>query len=119
MASGVAQALVARGATVPTGRRERRHRSRDRRLPVPVSARARAHDGGPTAAVPFWLPAWLVAGVWGLTQFLATWQSVLAPTALEGGVAYMAHFAGFALGLATISVFADRRNPEYQRLYGR
>ncbi|MCW2960083.1 MAG: putative integral rane protein [Thermoleophilia bacterium] len=71
----------------------------------------------PPIPLLLWLPAWLVAGVWGITQFLATWQSVFAPTALDGGVAYMAHFAGFALGLATVGFLADRRNPAYDELY--
>jgi hypothetical protein len=30
----------------------------------------------------------------------------------------MAHFAGFAVGLAAVSLFADRRNPAYNELHG-
>jgi membrane associated rhomboid family serine protease len=64
-----------------------------------------------------WLPAWAVAGGWGVLQFLATWQSLFVPAAIDGGVAYMAHLAGFVFGLATVTFFADRRNPQYEQLF--
>jgi membrane associated rhomboid family serine protease len=117
MASGLAQALVGSTATVPQ---------------VGASGAIAAVIGGYlflyprarvlTMVIPpifLWLPAWFVAGTWGLLQLLATWNSIFAPTALDGGVAYMAHFSGFALGLATIAFIADRRNPAYDELYGR
>lgn len=116
MAAGIAQVLVAASATVPT---------------VGASGAIAAVIGAYLFLYPrvriltmvffplfLWLPAWVVAGGWGLLQFLATWQSLFAPAALDGGVAYMAHFAGFALGLATIAFFAERRNPLYEELYG-
>lgn len=116
MAAGLAQALVVPDAAVPT---------------VGASGAIAAVIGAYLFLYPrariltmvffplfLWLPAWIVAGGWGLLQFLATWQSIFAPAALDGGVAYMAHFAGFALGLATIAFFAERRNPHYQALYG-
>jgi len=65
----------------------------------------------------FRIPAWLVAGWWGVEQFLATWQSVFVPGAGNNGVAYMAHLAGFAFGLAVIRS-VGRASPEYHRLYG-
>jgi membrane associated rhomboid family serine protease len=109
MAAGIAQVAVAASATVPT---------------VGASGAIAAIIGGYVLLYPrvpvltmvifpifLWLPAWSVAGGWGLLQFVATWKSLLAPVGLEGGVAYMAHFAGFAIGLATIGFLADRRNP--------
>ena len=63
-----------------------------------------------------WLPAWLVAGIWGLTQFFATTQSIFTPTVETGGVAHMAHLAGFAFGMAIIRQVA-RRNLIYEQLY--
>ena len=111
MGAGIAQVAVAANATSPT---------------VGASGAIAAVIGGylllyprvpmlTMVIFPFfaWLPAWIVAGGWGLLQFIATWRSVFAPAALDGGVAYMAHFAGFAIGVATVALFADRRNPEY------
>ncbi len=116
LASGITQALVAASATAPT---------------VGASGAIAAVIGAYLMLYPrariftlvifplfVWLPAWIVAGGWGLLQFLATWQSLFAPAGLEGGVAYMAHFAGFAIGLATVGFFAERRNPMYEELYG-
>lgn len=116
MAAGLAQALVVPDAAVPT---------------VGASGAIAAVIGAYLLLYPrariftmvffplfLWLPAWLVAGGWGLLQFVATWNSVFAPAGLDGGIAYMAHFAGFATGLATISFFAERRNPHYDALYG-
>jgi membrane associated rhomboid family serine protease len=116
MAAGIAQVLVVPGATVPT---------------VGASGAIAAVIGAYLLLYPrvkvftmvifplfLWLPAWLVAGGWGVLQFLATWRSLFAPAALDGGVAYMAHFAGFALGLAAIPFFAEHRNPAYEELYG-
>lgn len=115
MLAGVAQVAVAAAATVPT---------------VGASGAIAAVIGAYLLLYPrvrvltmvffplfLWLPAWLVAGGWGLLQFFATWQSLFAPAGLDGGVAYMAHFAGFAIGLATITFFADRRNTRYDELY--
>jgi membrane associated rhomboid family serine protease len=116
MAATLGQALVSASATVPT---------------VGASGAIAAVIGAylllyPRARIltvvfiPFvlWVPAWFVAGGWGALQFLATWKSLFAPTALDGGVAYMAHVVGFVLGLSMIGFIADRRNPEYERLYG-
>lgn len=64
-----------------------------------------------------WVPAWIVAGGWGLIQFFATTQAYFAPTASDGGVAYMAHLSGFVLGAIGIRAVA-RRSPQYARLYG-
>jgi membrane associated rhomboid family serine protease len=111
MVSGIAQVAVAASATAPT---------------IGASGAIAAVIGGylllyprvPVFTMVFppifvWLPAWIVAGGWGLLQLLATWLRVFTPASLEGGVAYVAHVAGFAFGLATIRLFADRRNPRY------
>jgi membrane associated rhomboid family serine protease len=116
MLAGVAQVLVASSAVVPI---------------VGASGAIAAVIGGYlllyprvrmlTVVIPpivLWMPAWAVAGGWGLVQFIGTWRSLFAPAGLEGGVAYMAHFAGFAVGLAAVSLFADRRNPAYNELHG-
>jgi membrane associated rhomboid family serine protease len=116
MVAGTAQALVAPNATVPT---------------IGASGAIAAVLGAYLFLYPrakiltlvvfpifLWLPAWLVAGGWGLPQFLATLKGVFSPAGLGGGVAYMAHAAGFATGLATIGFFAERRNPQYEALYG-
>jgi membrane associated rhomboid family serine protease len=116
MAAGLAQILVVPGATVPT---------------VGASGAIAAVLGSYLFLYPrakvftmvffplfLWVPAWLVTGAWGLLQFFATWKSIFAPAGLEGGIAYMAHFAGFAIGLATVQFFAEQRNPNYELLYG-
>jgi membrane associated rhomboid family serine protease len=116
MLAGLAQALAAASATVPT---------------VGASGAIAAVIGAYLFLYPrariltlvifpifLWLPAWVVAGGWGLLQFVATWKSLFAPAALDGGVAYVAHFTGFAIGLAVIPFFAERRNPIYEELYG-
>lgn len=118
MIAGFAQALAAGSATVPT---------------VGASGAIAAVIGAYLYLYPrvkvltwlifpipvfLWLRAWVVAGVWGLLQFLGTWKSIFAPTTLDGGVAYMAHAAGFAIGLLTIGLLADRTNPRYAELYG-
>ncbi len=117
MAAGVAQVVVAAGATAPTV-------GASGAIAAVIGAylflypRVRVLTIVLPIPIPFWTPAWVVAGGWGLLQFLATWKSLFAPAALDGGVAYMAHFAGFAIGLATIGFFAERRNPMYLEHYG-
>lgn len=56
---------------------------------------------------------WIGAGVWGLLELVATWRGLLAPGALDGGIAYVAHVVGFVFGFATVRWFADRRNVAY------
>lgn len=70
------------------------------------------------AIFPIVLPAWIVAGFWGVQQFVATWQTLFVPGgAGHNGIAYMAHLAGFAFGLAMIRSIASS-NPIYHQLYG-
>lgn len=116
MAAGIAQALAAASATVPT---------------IGASGAIAAVIGGYLVLYPrarvltlvffpifLWLPAWVVAGGWGVLQLLATWLSVFAPAGLDGGVAYVAHLGGFLVGVAAIRYFADRRNHIYEAMYG-
>lgn len=111
LVAGLAQVATAPGATTPI---------------VGASGAIAAVIGGylvlyprlPVLTVLFppislWLPAWFVAGGWGVAQLVATWRNILAPAAIEGGVAYMAHVAGFAFGIAVIHVFAEHRNAGY------
>lgn len=62
------------------------------------------------------LPAWVVAGGWGVVQFIATWQSVFVPGAGNNGIAYVAHLAGFLYGMAVVRLVATP-NPLYEQLY--
>lgn len=68
--------------------------------------------------VPMRLPAWLVAGFWGVGQLAGTTQSLFVPTAAEGGIAYMSHLAGFMFGLLVIGRISYR-NPIYDQMYRR
>jgi membrane associated rhomboid family serine protease len=56
------------------------------------------------------LPAVLVLGLWFVMQ-LASGAMALGASSLGGGIAFMAHVAGFALGAAGVSLFAKRRAP--------
>jgi len=49
-----------------------------------------------------WVPAWLLLGLWFLSQFFLPMGS---------GVAWMAHVGGFVAGLALVKLFARRRQP--------
>jgi membrane associated rhomboid family serine protease len=49
-----------------------------------------------------WVPAWLLLGIWFLSQFLVPMGS---------GVAWMAHVGGFVAGLALVKLFSHRRPP--------
>ncbi len=53
------------------------------------------------------LPALLVLGLWFVLQFFSGWLSLSA--SLSGGIAWWAHIAGFAFGLATVKLFERRR----------
>jgi membrane associated rhomboid family serine protease len=55
------------------------------------------------------LPAVVVLGFWFLLQVVSAAADWSAPTGGQGGVAYFAHVGGFAFGLLTIKLFAERR----------
>ena len=56
---------------------------------------------------------WIAAMVWALLEFLTTWRGLLAPGALDGGIAYVAHIVGLVFGFLAVRWFADRRNDAY------
>lgn len=68
------------------------------------------------------IPAVLVLGLWGVTQFFAGLGS-LGNTGATGGVAYAAHIGGFIAGVATglFARFSLKQEPEtaFSRMYGR
>jgi membrane associated rhomboid family serine protease len=49
-----------------------------------------------------WVPAWLLLGLWFLSQFFVPMGS---------GVAWMAHVGGFVAGLALVKLFARTKRP--------
>lgn len=55
------------------------------------------------------LPALLVLGIWFLQQALFGYLDLAQPAGSGGGVAYFAHIGGFVFGLATIHLFARRK----------
>lgn len=66
------------------------------------------------------IPALVLLSLWFLLQFLPAVGQLASPELSEGaGVAYFAHVAGFAFGLATIKLFArrDREVPPASAAY--
>ena len=63
------------------------------------------------------LPAWVVAGFWGISQFLPALDQMFQP-GTGAGVAYIAHLAGFVFGVLVIKFIAER-NPIYEQIYKR
>ncbi|MGE3513429.1 MAG: rhomboid family intramembrane serine protease [Vicinamibacterales bacterium] len=57
------------------------------------------------------LPAILLLGFWFLLQLLSAGASTLASDAGGGGIAFVAHVAGFALGAIGVYVFKKRQPP--------
>lgn len=61
----------------------------------------------------FWVPAWLVLGLWFVGQLLNGAASALSPaTGNVGGVAFWAHVGGFITGLLLIKIM-----PKQNRYY--
>ena len=61
------------------------------------------------------VPALIIAGLWGVGQFVSSMQSLYGPST-GGGVAYMAHLTGFLGGALLIKLFC-RPKESYARLY--
>jgi len=61
------------------------------------------------------LPAWLVLGLWFLTQFLSGTASLAVTTSANtGGVAWWAHVGGFLIGILLLGVMVQKpRYPSY------
>jgi membrane associated rhomboid family serine protease len=55
------------------------------------------------------LPAAVLIGIWFLIQLFSQVGSVVTAQSAGGGVAYMAHVAGFIFGAVTARLFEDRR----------
>jgi membrane associated rhomboid family serine protease len=60
------------------------------------------------------IPAMIMLGIWFVLQFVPAVADVATTDVAgeEGGVAYLAHVGGFIFGLATIKLFANRRQEE-------
>ena len=57
----------------------------------------------------FPVPAWLMLGYWGVSQFLSGAATSLAETAQASGIAFWAHVGGFVVGILLIKLFPQRR----------
>jgi membrane associated rhomboid family serine protease len=62
------------------------------------------------------LPAAVLIGIWFLIQLFSQVGSVVTAQSTGGGVAYMAHVAGFIFGAITAKLFEDRRRIAAQTL---
>jgi hypothetical protein len=58
----------------------------------------------------FHVPAWLMLGYWGISQFLAGAVTSMAETSQTAGIAFWAHVGGFVVGILMIKLFPQRRN---------
>jgi membrane associated rhomboid family serine protease len=65
------------------------------------------------------LPALVVLGLWFVLQLLYGASDLAQPVGAGGGggVAYFAHIGGFAFGLLTIKLFANRVHEDYERAH--
>jgi membrane associated rhomboid family serine protease len=64
----------------------------------------------------FWelieVPAIVLLGFWFLMQLFSAGTIAMTASTEGGGVAFMAHVAGFAFGLVAVFLFRKRREPE-------
>ena len=64
----------------------------------------------------FWelieVPAILLLGFWFLMQLFSAGTIAMTASTESGGVAFMAHVAGFVFGLGAVFLFRKRREPE-------
>ncbi len=58
----------------------------------------------------FHVPAWLMLGYWGVSQFLSGAATSIAETTQTSGIAFWAHVGGFVVGILLIKLFPQRRN---------
>ena len=59
--------------------------------------------------IPFYVPAWLMLGYWGVTQFLNGTATSIAEASTQGGIAFWAHVGGFVVGILLIKIFPERK----------
>jgi len=57
----------------------------------------------------FPVPAWLMLGYWGMSQFLGGAASSISETTQASGIAFWAHVGGFVVGILLIKLFPQRR----------
>ena len=57
----------------------------------------------------FPVPAWLMLGYWGVSQFLSGAVTSVAESAQASGIAFWAHVGGFVVGILLIKLFPQRR----------
>lgn len=57
----------------------------------------------------FPVPAWLMLGYWGVSQFLSGAATSIAETTQASGIAFWAHVGGFVVGILLIKLFPQRR----------
>lgn len=56
----------------------------------------------------FPIPAWLMLGYWGVSQFLSGAATAIAETTQTTGIAFWAHVGGFVVGILLIKLFPQR-----------
>lgn len=61
------------------------------------------------------IPAWLLLGVWIVSQFFGQVTGALAGGGDRGGVAYLAHIGGFIAGMLLIKFFGAKSGMERPR----
>jgi membrane associated rhomboid family serine protease len=58
------------------------------------------------------LPAILLLGFWFLMQLFSAGSVAVTASTQGGGIAFMAHVAGFVMGMIGVFVFRKRRQPD-------
>ena len=58
----------------------------------------------------FHVPAWLMLGYWGVSQFLSGAVSSIAMRAQASGIAFWAHVGGFVVGILLVKLFPQRKH---------
>jgi membrane associated rhomboid family serine protease len=58
----------------------------------------------------FPVPAWLMLGYWGVSQFLSGAATVIAENTQASGIAFWAHVGGFVVGILLIKLFPQRKH---------
>jgi membrane associated rhomboid family serine protease len=58
----------------------------------------------------FPVPAWLMLGYWGVSQFLSGAATAIAVTTQTTGIAFWAHVGGFVIGIFLIKLFPHRKH---------
>ena len=58
----------------------------------------------------FPIPAWLMLGYWGVSQFLSGAATSIAETTQTSGIAFWAHVGGFIVGILLIKLFPQRKH---------